>query len=108
MSLGASWRIGVDETERTALVTTGPYWLVRNPVFTSAAAAFLGLALMVPNAVAVVGLVLSLTGIQIQVRLVEEPYLRRVHGAAYTGYASRTGRFLPRLGRLRTGPAPRS
>ncbi|MEV7572907.1 methyltransferase [Pseudarthrobacter sp. NPDC089323] len=70
MSLGASWRIGVDEAESTALVTNGAYRLVRNPVFTSAATAFLGLAIMVPNAVAVAGL--TLTGIQIRVRLVEE------------------------------------
>lgn len=39
-------------------------------------------------------------GIGVQVRLVEEPYLRRTHGVAYTDYAARVGRFLPRLGRL--------
>jgi protein-S-isoprenylcysteine O-methyltransferase Ste14 len=33
LSLGDSWRIGVDEAERTALVTTGAFRLVRNPIF---------------------------------------------------------------------------
>jgi protein-S-isoprenylcysteine O-methyltransferase Ste14 len=42
-----------------------------------------------------------LLSIQIQVRLVEEPYLLRVHGDAYRRYAARTGRFVPGLGRLR-------
>ncbi len=37
---------------------------------------------------------------QVQVRAIEEPYLVRTHGAAYTGYAARTGRFLPGIGRL--------
>jgi protein-S-isoprenylcysteine O-methyltransferase Ste14 len=83
-------------------VTTGPIRLVRNAVFTAAAIAFLGLTLMVPNLVVLAGLVVILVGIQIQVRLVEEPYLRRAHGA-YSGHASRVGRFLPGFGRLRSG-----
>ena len=101
LALGASWRIGVDQDEHTALVTTGPFRLVRNPVFTAALVVFLGVALMVPNPVAIAGLAVTLTGIEIQVRLVEEPYLRRVHGVTYTNYASQVGRFLPGLGRLR-------
>lgn len=96
MSLGDSWRIGVDQTEHTGLVTTGAYRVVRNPIFAAFLVAFLGLALMVPNPVALAGIVITVIGIQVQVRLVEEPYLRRVHGAAYTDYASRVGRFLPR------------
>src|SRR5438045_3775532 len=35
LAMGASWRIGVDETERTALVTGGPYRQVRNPIYTA-------------------------------------------------------------------------
>lgn len=98
--MGTSWRIGVQETERTALVTTGPFALVRNPIFTAMAFTGIGLALMVPNAVAVMGAVLLVVAVQMQVRVVEEPYLRRVHGAAYGAYGARTGRFLPGLGRL--------
>jgi protein-S-isoprenylcysteine O-methyltransferase Ste14 len=41
--------------------------------------------------------------IQIQVRLVEEPSLLRVHGEDYRRYAARTGRFVPGIGRL---PSP--
>lgn len=100
MSLGDSWRIGVDQTERTGLVTTGAYQVVRNPIFAAFLVAFLGLALMVPNPVAIAGAVVMVIGIQVQVRLVEEPYLRRVHRAAYTDYASRVGRFLPGNGHL--------
>jgi protein-S-isoprenylcysteine O-methyltransferase Ste14 len=100
LSLGDSWRIGVDEAERTALVTTGAFQMVRNPIFAATILAFLGIALMVPNPVAITGAVLTVIGIEVQVRLVEERYLRRVHGTAYIDYASRVGRFIPGLGRL--------
>ncbi|MDI3422276.1 hypothetical protein [Streptomyces luteolus] len=42
-----------------------------------------------------------LIGIELQVRRIEEPCLRHVHGAAWQEYAARTGRFVPGLGRLR-------
>ena len=35
LSMGSSWRIGVDEGERTELVTGGAFELVRNPIFTA-------------------------------------------------------------------------
>lgn len=101
MALGASWRIGVDRSERTALVTRGPFRWVRNPIFTAVLVTLLGLVLMVPNPVALIGWVIALTGIQTQVRLIEEPHLHRAHGETYTRYAAGVGRFLPGLGRLR-------
>jgi protein-S-isoprenylcysteine O-methyltransferase Ste14 len=102
LSMGASWRIGVDATETTALVTNGAFAHVRNPIFTAMAVTAAGLALMVPNAVALAGLVLLLVALQIQVRVVEEPYLRVTHGEDYRRYAARTGRFLPGIGRVRS------
>ena len=47
------------------------------------------------------GPVLHVVALELQTRLVEEPYLRRVHGAAYEEYARRVGRFVPGVGRLR-------
>jgi protein-S-isoprenylcysteine O-methyltransferase Ste14 len=105
VAMGTSWRIGVDETERTELVTSGPFAWVRNPIFTAMAVTGSGLALMVPNAVALAGALLLLVALQLQVRVVEEPYLFRVHGDAYAAYAARTGRFVPGIGRLATIPA---
>ena len=46
-------------------------------------------------------LLVLIIGLELHVRLVEEPYLLRVHGDAYRRYAARTGRFLPRVGRLK-------
>ena len=98
--MGRSWRIGVDEQERTELVCTGPFALVRNPIYTGMIAAVLGLALLVPNVIAAASVALLLAALEVQTRLVEEPYLLRVHGSSYGSWASRTGRFLPGVGRL--------
>jgi protein-S-isoprenylcysteine O-methyltransferase Ste14 len=65
----------------------------------------LGLGLLVPNVLSVASVVLLLAALEIQTRLVEEPYLLRVHGESYGNWASRTGRFLPRVGRLANRPA---
>jgi protein-S-isoprenylcysteine O-methyltransferase Ste14 len=103
LAMGASWRPDVDPDVRTALVTTGPFRLVRNPIFTATAATAAGLALVVPNLLAATMLVAFVIALEIQVRLVEEPYLHRVHGTAWEQYAARTGRFLPWIGRHRAG-----
>jgi protein-S-isoprenylcysteine O-methyltransferase Ste14 len=103
LAMGASWRPDVDPDVRTALVTSGPFRLVRNPVFTATAATAVGLALVVPNPLAAAMLVAFVAALQVQVRLVEEPYLARVHGTAWERYAARTGRFLPWVGRQRAG-----
>jgi protein-S-isoprenylcysteine O-methyltransferase Ste14 len=102
-NMGTSWRIGVDPAEHTELVTGGAFALVRNPIFTAMTAASLGLALMVPNPVSLTATAMLIASIQVQVRTVEEPYLAGVHGAAYTTYAARMGRFLPGLGTTRPG-----
>ena len=104
IAMGESWRIGVDEEERTDLVTDGPFALVRNPIFAAMLPTSLGLTMLVPNAVALIGLAALIVALEIQVRLVEEPYLLKVHGGAYSEYASRVGRFLPGVGRLRGLP----
>ncbi len=104
LAMGESWRADVDPDARTPLVTSGPYRFVRNPILTATAVTVTGLALMVPNVLALAMLVLSVTAMQLQVRLVEEPYLRRVHTEAYEAYAARTGRFVPGIGRLRPSP----
>jgi protein-S-isoprenylcysteine O-methyltransferase Ste14 len=100
LTMGEPWRVGVDESERTALVTDGPFALVRNPIFAAMIPTSLGLALMVPNVVAWAGFAALVLALEVQVRMVEEPYLRSVHGQTYASYVARTGRFAPGVGRM--------
>lgn len=102
ISMGTSWRVGVDESESTELVTDGAFALVRNPIFTAMGLTGFGLVLVVPNVVSIVGLLGLIVALQIQVRVVEEPYLRTQHGAGWQAYAARVGRFLPGLGTSRS------
>lgn len=105
-AMGTSWRIGVDPDERTALVTSGLFGVVRNPVFSAMILTGTGLTLLVPNIVALIGLATLVTAIELQTRVVEEPYLLRTHGDTYAQYAGSVGRFVPRIGQLRS-PEPR-
>ena len=100
-AMGDSWRGDVDPDVRTALVTSGPFAVVRNPILTSTDVTALGLALIVPNVLAGVMLIAFVAAHQIQVRFVEEPYLLQIHGDAYRKYSASTGRFVPGIGRLR-------
>jgi protein-S-isoprenylcysteine O-methyltransferase Ste14 len=100
MAMGASWRIGVDESERTDLVTGGVFSLCRNPIYTFMVIAWVGFALLVPTWLSLATIAVAIVGLEVQVRLVEEPHLLRAHGEPYRAWASRVGRFLPGLGRL--------
>ncbi|MDJ0866296.1 MAG: isoprenylcysteine carboxylmethyltransferase family protein [Myxococcota bacterium] len=103
LAMGSSWRVGVDETETTQLVTDGLFSWVRNPIFSFIGVSGVGLLMMVPNGLAILAGLLTAAGIEIQVRFVEEPYLERTHGERYARYAAAVGRFVPRVGRLARG-----
>ncbi|MGZ8815356.1 MAG: methyltransferase family protein, partial [Mycobacterium sp.] len=100
LDMGDSWRIGVDKSETTTLVRTGVFGWVRNPIFTAMMTFGLGIALLTPNLVGLVGFVLLVVTIELQVRAVEEPYLLATHGDAYRDYLAGVGRFVPGSGAL--------
>jgi protein-S-isoprenylcysteine O-methyltransferase Ste14 len=100
LDMGDSWRIGVDPSETTTLVRSGVFGLARNPIFTAMITFGFGIALVTPNLVAIAGFLLLVVTIELQVRAVEEPYLRAVHGDAYRDYLADVGRFVPGVGRV--------
>lgn len=100
LTMGDSWRIGVDDAQTTTLVAAGPFRWVRNPIFTAMTCATAGLVILVPTWISWLGLAALIAALELQVRFVEEPYLLRTHRSSYLTYASRTGRFVPGLGRL--------
>jgi protein-S-isoprenylcysteine O-methyltransferase Ste14 len=100
-TMGGAWRIGVDPSEKTELVTGGLFRFSRNPIYCGMLALAVGVALMVPNAVSVAGVALFVVVVELQVRAIEEPYLRRMHGDEFTSWAATSGRFLPGIGPTR-------
>lgn len=99
-TMGTSWRVGVDTSERTDLVTHGLFAVIRNPIFTALLIIQCGTTLMAPTWVAVVGVGALGLACQLQIRLVEEPYLLTTHKTSYPSYAARVGRVVPFFSRL--------
>lgn len=91
--MGESWRIGVDSAQKTKLVKTGVFRISRNPIFLGMMVTLSGLFLVIPNAITLLILILGIVVINVQVRL-EEEYLRTTHGAEYTAYMQRVGRWI--------------
>ena len=87
-----SWRIGIDEEDKTDLVTTGFFSFSRNPVFLGIMIANVGLFLVLPNAFTLMIIALSTTSINTQIRL-EEEFLAEEHGNQYTEYTSKVNRW---------------
>ena len=98
LDMGDSWRIGVDPGETTTLVRTGVFGSVRNPIFIAMITFGFGIALVTPNLVALAGFLLLVATIELQVRIIEEPYLLTVHGDDYRSYLTNVGRFMPGVG----------
>jgi len=78
------------------LVVSGPYRVVRNPMYVGVLAVLAGQACWWRSGViAAYGAAIAVAFASF-VRLYEEPHLRRTFGAEYERYAARVGRWLPR------------
>jgi protein-S-isoprenylcysteine O-methyltransferase Ste14 len=101
LGMGENWRIGVSDQQHTDLVTGGWFSVCRNPIYAAMVVGWSGFALMVPTWLSLAAVVVIAIALELQVRVVEEPYLVRTHGNEYRAYALRVGRFVPGVGRLR-------
>jgi protein-S-isoprenylcysteine O-methyltransferase Ste14 len=94
--MGRSWRMGIDPDDKTQLIVSGPYARLRHPIYALSSLLMLCTMAILPSpAMLIVGAV-HLILLQWEARR-EELYLSNLHGAMYTDYAERTGRFLPRF-----------
>lgn len=78
----------------TAIVTSGPYRLTRNPGYLGMALVYSGIAVLSGALWAFVPLMAALLVIDRGVIVREERYLERKFGAAYADYRARTRRWL--------------
>lgn len=97
--MGTSWRIRVDDSEKTELVTHGMFSLSRNPIYFGMLVVGLGFLVLVQHVAMLICYVLAYFGIDLQVRKIEEPHLKRVFGSAYEEYTRRINRYVPWLPR---------
>ncbi len=88
-----SWRIGIDDKNKSELITSGMFSISRNPIFLSIIIANVGLFLVLPNAFTLLIISLSTISINTQVRL-EEEFLVKEFGESYIDYKKKVNRWL--------------
>jgi len=99
--MGLSWRLGIDPGEKTALVFSGPFRIVRHPIYTLSIFLVLGTLATTPTLIMLVIAIVHVACLQFEARR-EETYLLEKHGHVYADYMQRVGRFLPRISSFAT------
>lgn len=95
IQMGLSWRIGVDQDEKTALITSGLYAKSRNPIYFGMLLYWIAISLNFPHMLMLLCAFICWISIEAIVRKIEEPYLKRMHGASAETYFGKTNRYLP-------------
>ncbi len=93
IQMSNSWRVGIDEKNKTDLVTKGLFSISRNPIFLGMIFCVFSLFLIIPNAITFCIFITVYLLIQVQIRL-EEEYLLKNHGENYNNYKRKTTRLL--------------
>lgn len=93
-----NWRVGIDRTGGTKLVTKGIYALSRNPAFLAFDLLFISILLMFYNQALLVSSIFSAIMLHIQI-LQEERWLKKAFGDAYIDYKSRVRRYYGKIRR---------
>ena len=90
-----SWRAGIPDQDKTALVTTGLYRFSRNPAFLGFDFMYMGVLLMYCNPLTAAFTLFAMVMLHLQI-LQEERYLTGTFGAAYQEYMAQVYRYLGR------------
>jgi protein-S-isoprenylcysteine O-methyltransferase Ste14 len=78
------------------LISSGPYSLVRHPIYTGLLTGFLGSAIALDKWRGVVAVILVFSALWLKLRL-EEKWMRAHFGEAYEAYAKNVARHVPYL-----------
>jgi protein-S-isoprenylcysteine O-methyltransferase Ste14 len=94
LALGGNWSGVVTLKENHQLIQTGPYALVRHPIYTGLLTASLGTALTLNRGGAFLGLILIFMGFHMKM-MVEERFMMEQFGNAYTLYSQKVKKLIP-------------
>lgn len=93
MTMGRSWRVGVDDKSHTELVEEGLFKISRNPTFVGFDLMFIGLVCVLPHIWTLFIAVLNIIGLHYLI-LKEEKHLETMLGESYRVYKKRVPRYL--------------
>ncbi len=94
--IGRNWSGTVTLKQDHELITTGPYALVRHPIYTGILIGFLGTAIALGELRGLIATLLIAVALWAKLRL-EEQWMRQQFGPAYSAYAARTAALIPFL-----------
>ena len=94
--LASNWSSAVTIKQDHELITTGPYALVRHPIYTGILAGFLGTAIALSQVRGFIGLVIMFVAFWAKFRK-EEEWMRSQFGETYATYARQTAALVPYL-----------
>jgi protein-S-isoprenylcysteine O-methyltransferase Ste14 len=95
MQLGRLWSSAITRKEEHRLVETGPYALVRHPIYTGIITALLATAATQATLLALLGAVLIAIGLWVKARTEERFLLAELGPDAYESYRSRVPMLIP-------------
>lgn len=93
--MGRQWRMGIDPSQETRLIDSGPFARVRHPIYALSIVLMLCTALIVPGLAVWIMAAVHIGLMHLKARN-EERFLSGRLGDAYAAYMARTGRFIPR------------
>ena len=94
--LGSNWSRSVTIKQGHELITSGPYAVVRHPIYTGILAGFLGTAIALSQVRGFIGLILICLIFWVKLRM-EEQWMRSQFGETYGTYADQTAALVPYL-----------
>jgi protein-S-isoprenylcysteine O-methyltransferase Ste14 len=94
--LGRNWSRSVTIKQGHELISSGPYAVVRHPIYTGILAGFLGTAIALSEVRGFVAFVLLFVIFWLKFRM-EEQWMRSQFGDTYTTYAHQTAALVPYL-----------
>ena len=94
--LGRNWSRSVTIKQDHELITSGPYAVVRHPIYTGILTGFLGMAIAISQVRGFIVFVLIFLAFWIKLRM-EEQWMRSQFGETYATYAHQTAALVPYL-----------
>ena len=92
--LGRNWSRSVTIKEDHELIVSGPYTLVRHPIYTGLLTGSLGTAIAMTEVRGLVALALIFLALWGKLRM-EERWMREEFGASYKAYSGRVAALIP-------------
>jgi protein-S-isoprenylcysteine O-methyltransferase Ste14 len=94
--LGRNWSRSVTIKQGHELITSGPYAVVRHPIYTGILTGFLGMAIAISQVRGFIAFVLVFLALWLKLRM-EEQWMRSQFGETYATYARQTAALVPYL-----------